>query len=275
MPIITIVYLSLLLPYPSNDSSRSPLNDDRSQMTTLFIADLHLSPLRPDITACFLHFMQTEAPQAESLYVLGDLFEFWIGDDDNSLFSQTIKEAFSTLTQQGVACYFIQGNRDFLLGKAFCRQTGITLLDDVCVINLYGKPTVILHGDTLCTLDENYQNFRAKVHQPWLQFLFKRIPLFIRQKIVSHVQNKAKQVKQTKQMNIMDVTPSEVVRVLESYHVTQMIHGHTHRPFVHSLETSDGIATRIVLGDWYEQGSVLVCTPDSTSLQTRQFISNK
>ncbi|WP_153447310.1 UDP-2,3-diacylglucosamine diphosphatase [Vibrio algicola] len=242
-------------------------------MSTLFIADLHLSPLRPDITDCFLHFMQTEAPQAQALYVLGDLFEFWIGDDDDTPFNHTIKQAFSSLTKQGVKCYFIQGNRDFLLGKRFCQQTGVTLLDDVCLIDLYGIPTVILHGDTLCTMDENYQKFRARVHQPWLQFLFNHIPLFIRQKIVSHVQNKAKQVKQTKQMNIMDVTPSEVIAVLESYQVTQMIHGHTHRPLVHQLQTKQGNATRIVLGDWYEQGSVLVCTPESTSLQTRRFIS--
>ncbi|OEF24832.1 UDP-2,3-diacylglucosamine diphosphatase [Vibrio rumoiensis] len=240
-------------------------------MTTLFIADLHLSILRPDITECFLTFMRDEASQAEALYVLGDLFEFWIGDDDNSPFHSSIKEAFMALTQAGVACYFIQGNRDFLLGKRFCKDTGITLLPETAVIDLYGVPTVILHGDTLCTMDEKYQEFRKTVHKPWLQAIFNRIPLFIRRKIVSHVQSKIRAQKQTKQMNIMDVTPQEVITVLENNHVIQMIHGHTHRPNIHQHSTMNGSATRIVLGDWYTQGSILVCTPNGNTLTTREF----
>lgn len=238
-------------------------------MTTLFIADLHLSPLRPDITACFLRFMQEEAPTAEKLYVLGDLFEFWIGDDDNSPFNETIKNAFKSLTSNGVACYFIQGNRDFLLGQRFCQETGMVLLPETTVIDLYGTSTVILHGDTLCTKDEKYQEFRKTVHQKWLQRLFHCIPLFIRKKIVSHVQNKIKQQKYSKQMEIMDVTPEEVVNVFESNHVTHMIHGHTHRPNTHHHHTNQGIATRIVLGDWYTQGSILVCNSKGCVLQQR------
>ncbi len=243
-------------------------------MSTLFIADLHLSPLRPDITACFLDFMQTEARQADALYVLGDLFEFWIGDDDNSSFSQTIRQAFKQLTNSGVACYFIQGNRDFLLGNKFCRQTGVTLLPDVAKINLYGTPAVILHGDTLCTMDIQYQEFRRKVHQPWLQFLFRRIPLFIRQKIVSKIQNKARNQKQNKQMSIMDVTADEVIHIMQQHDVQLMIHGHTHRPNIHHLNTQNGVATRIVLGDWYQQGSVLIYNSDSFDLQNRPFKSS-
>lgn len=242
-------------------------------MTTLFIADLHLSILRPDITDCFLSFMQHEAIKAEALYVLGDLFEFWIGDDDNSPFHTTIKQAFKNLTDAGVACYFIQGNRDFLLGKRFCKETGITLLPDTAVIDLYGTPTVILHGDTLCTMDEKYQEFRRTVHQPWLQCLFNNIPLFIRRRIVSHIQNKIRNEKKTKHMSIMDVTPDEVIALFESNNVTHMIHGHTHRPKVHQHQTSNGVAKRIVLGDWYTQGSVLVCDENGCELQTRQFSS--
>lgn len=240
-------------------------------MTTLFIADLHLSPLRPDITDCFLRFMQEDAPKAQKLYVLGDLFEFWIGDDDNSPFNLIIKEAFTALTQQGVECFFIQGNRDFLLGKRFCHQTGMTLLPETEVIDLYGTPTVILHGDTLCTKDEKYQEFRKTVHQKWLQTLFHWIPLFIRRKIVANVQAKIKKQKFTKQMDIMDVTPEEVVNVLEQNQVTHMIHGHTHRPNIHKHQTSQGIATRIVLGDWYTQGSILVCTPEGCQLKQKAF----
>lgn len=240
-------------------------------MTTLFIADLHLSPLRPDITQCFLRFMAEEAPNADKLYVLGDLFEFWIGDDDDSPFNSQIKQAFQQLTQQGVECFFIQGNRDFLLGQRFCKETGITLLPDVHVIDLYGVKTVILHGDTLCTRDEKYQEFRKTVHQPWLQTLFHWIPLFIRKKIVANIQAKIKRQKHTKQMDIMDVTPEEVVKVLEINHVTNMIHGHTHRPNTHTHHTSLGNATRTVLGDWYTQGSVLVCTPEKCELQQRSL----
>lgn len=133
-------------------------------MTTLFISDLHLSPQLPKTTDCFVKFMREEAIHADALYVLGDLFEFWIGDDDPSPFAAQIKQEFLTLTQRGVDTYFIQGNRDFLLGKRFCKATGITLLDEHTVIDLYGKKAVILHGDTLCTDDVRYQKFRAKVH---------------------------------------------------------------------------------------------------------------
>ncbi|TOP06377.1 UDP-2,3-diacylglucosamine diphosphatase, partial [Vibrio parahaemolyticus] len=139
-------------------------------MTTLFISDLHLTPSRPDITECFITFMRTEAKNAEALYVLGDLFEFWVGDDDKTPFANQIRTEFKTLTDQGVPVFFIQGNRDFLLGERFCKETGITLLDDVCTIDLYGTKAVILHGDTLCIDDVEYQKFRKTVHQPWLQW---------------------------------------------------------------------------------------------------------
>lgn len=129
-------------------------------MTTLFISDLHLTPSRPDITECFVTFMRTEATKADALYVLGDLFEFWIGDDDNTPFADQIRAEFKALTDAGVPTFFIQGNRDFLLGKRFCKETGMTLLDDVCTIDLYGQKAVILHGDTLCIDDVKYQEFR-------------------------------------------------------------------------------------------------------------------
>jgi len=241
-------------------------------MKTYFISDLHLTPSRPDITDCFFTFMENEAVEADALYVLGDLFEFWIGDDDKSDFAQSIRQAFIDLIAKGVPCYFTQGNRDFLVGKRFAKQTGVQLLDEVEVINIYGKKAVVLHGDTLCTEDVKYLAFREKVHQPWLQWVFNRIPFFVKKKIVSKVQSDIKDDKQTKSLDIMDVTQSEVEKVMQDNRVDLMIHGHTHRPNVHYFDNDKHEQqTRIVLGDWYTQGSVLVMTPEGFELESRKF----
>ena len=178
-------------------------------MTTLFISDLHLSPSRPDITDCFVSFMRNDAIHSDALYVLGDLFEFWIGDEDNSPFADLVRTEFKVLSQKGIPIFFIQGNRDFLLGKRFCQQTGITLLDEVTVIDLYGQKAAILHGDTLCTDDIKYQKFRQIVHKPWLQYLFNRIPWFIKKRIVAKVQSDIRTDKQTKSYDIMDVNQNK------------------------------------------------------------------
>ncbi len=246
-------------------------SDKKYFMTILFISDLHLSSLRPDITACFLKFMQTEAIHAEKLYVLGDLFEFWIGDDDNSPFNVMIKDAFKVLTQKGVDCYFIQGNRDFLLNHRFCKETGVNLLPEHCVIDIDGEKVLIMHGDTLCIDDIKYQAFRAKVNQPWLQWVFNRIPLFIRQRIVKKVQNKIKAQKQRKELTIMDVTQHEVERLMQQEGVQRLIHGHTHRPDIHEFIYQGKIMRRIVLGDWYEQGSILEYKNNIYTLHNMKF----
>lgn len=240
-------------------------------MTTLFISDLHLTPTRPDITQCFMTFMRTEARNADALYVLGDLFEFWVGDDDKTPFASQIRSEFKNLTDSGVAVFFIQGNRDFLLGERFCKQTGMTLLDDVCTIDLYGTRAVIMHGDTLCTDDVDYQKFRKTVHQPWLQWVFNHIPWFIKKKIVAKVQSDIRDDKKNKSLDIMDVNQSEVEQVMSQYSVSLMIHGHTHRPDTHVFELNGKSKTRIVLGDWYTQGSVLYVNSDGFDLQTRPF----
>ncbi|KLV09133.1 UDP-2,3-diacylglucosamine hydrolase [Photobacterium aquae] len=237
----------------------------------LFISDLHLSAERHDITACFLNFMANEASQADALYVLGDLFEMWVGDDDDSPFHQQIKTAFRTLTDSGVPCYFIHGNRDFLIGQQFARETGVELLAEHTVIDLYGTPALILHGDTLCTLDLDYQRYRKKVHNRFIQWLYFCLPLSYRQKIGDKLRSNSSNTNQTKSNTIMDVTPDEVVSQLRQHQVALMIHGHTHRPAVHELDMDGSPATRIVLGDWYEHGSVLVCTPDGNILETREF----
>jgi UDP-2,3-diacylglucosamine hydrolase len=226
-------------------------------MTTLFISDLHLSPTHPEITEGLFHFLEKYAYQAEKVYVLGDLFDFWIGDDDNSPFSRFIIEAFKDLTDSGVKCYFTYGNCDFLVNKRFSKETGIELLPEVTKIDLYGTPAILLHGDTLCLEDVKYQEFRRKVHQPWLQKLFLCVPLFLRKKIVKNVQNKTRSDKQKKSLNIMDVTQSEVTRVMESYDAPLMIHGHTHRPAQHDVQLSNAVGKRVVLGDWYTHGYIL------------------
>lgn len=239
-------------------------------MHTLFISDLHLCPTRPDITQSFIQFMRTEAPQADALYVLGDLFDFWIGDDDPTPFAQQIKAEFHQLTTSGVPCFFIHGNRDFLIGKRFAQETGVTLLEQETVINLYGTSAILLHGDTLCTKDIRYLAFRKKVHQPWLQWLFNRLPYLFKKRIVKRIQSDARNDKQYKDMEIMDVTPSEVVEVMNKHHTDIMIHGHTHRPAIHYLD-EQRYKARIVLGDWFHQGSVLHYSQHGYRLESRPF----
>ncbi|KJG11264.1 UDP-2,3-diacylglucosamine hydrolase [Photobacterium kishitanii] len=240
-------------------------------MTTLFISDLHLSAERPDITACFLRFMAQETHAIDALYVLGDLFEMWIGDDEDSPFLQQVKQAFKTLTDAGTPCYFIHGNRDFLIGKRFSRETGIIVLPEHTVVDLYGTPTLILHGDTLCIEDQAYQRYRKKVHNPVIQWLFARLPLSYRIKVGDKFRQSSGKNNQAKSQSIMDVTEAEVIRIMRDANVTQMIHGHTHRPDIHNLNIDGLPAQRIVLGDWYDHGSVLVYDINSYQLETRNF----
>ncbi|GHD96986.1 UDP-2,3-diacylglucosamine hydrolase [Pseudocitrobacter faecalis] len=226
-------------------------------MATLFIADLHLQTEEPAITAGFLRFLAGEARHADALYILGDLFEAWIGDDDPNPLHQHIARAIKALVDSGVPCYFIHGNRDFLLGKRFARESGMTLLPEEQRLELYGRPLLILHGDTLCIDDAGYQAFRAKVHTPWIQKLFLMLPLFIRQKIAARMRADSKAANSHKSMEIMDVNPQAVVDVMEKYHVQWLIHGHTHRPDVHTLTANGEPAYRVVLGAWHTEGSMV------------------
>ncbi|GAA3700834.1 UDP-2,3-diacylglucosamine diphosphatase [Oceanisphaera sediminis] len=239
--------------------------------TTLFIADLHLSPSRPDITAAFLRFMQEEANQAEALYVLGDLFEFSIGDDEPSALNDEVAAAFKACAEQGTPVYFIHGNRDFMVGRRFARQAGMTLLPEHQVIDLYGEPTLIMHGDTLCIDDAGYQRYRRITRWGWLQWLFLRLPLSRRMRIADGIRGKSAESKENKVMQVMDVNQGEVERQMRRYKVRSLIHGHTHRPAIHQLDINGQSARRIVLGDWYTQGSVLAVTPQGVELQSRAF----
>ncbi len=235
-------------------------------MATLFIADLHLQTEEPAITAGFLRFLAGTAQKADALYILGDLFEAWIGDDDPNPLHRQIAAALKALTDSGVPVYFLHGNRDFLLGQRFARESGMTLLPEEKVLELYGKRLLILHGDTLCTDDAGYQAFRAKVHQPWLQKLFLALPLFIRMRIAAKMRADSTSANRNKSQAIMDVNPQAVVNVMEKHQVQHLIHGHTHRPDIHTLTANGAPAYRYVLGAWHQEGSMVKVTADKIEL---------
>lgn len=238
----------------------------RQTAVTLFIADLHLAADRPDITAAFLRFLQDRAMQADALYILGDLFEVWIGDDNPEPLLAEVAAALKTVSDSGVPVYFIHGNRDFFLRQHYANRCGMTLLAPHSLIDLYGQKTLIMHGDSLCTLDIAYQKFRKWWNQPWWQFLMLRLPLALRQHLARKARQKSAIHKKQYNSSIMDVTPDEVKRVMLSHGVKRLIHGHTHRPAVHQLELNGASAQRYVLGDWYTQSSYLEVTADSWQL---------
>lgn len=229
-------------------------------MTTRFISDLHLSADRPDITALFKHFLQTEARQSDALYILGDLFDAWIGDDDLTPFHCEVMDALRELSDLGVPIYFIAGNRDFLIGKRFASRTGLILLPESAIIQLYGVPTLIMHGDTLCTLDTGYLKFRRIIRNPVLLAILTHLPLSWRRKIANKLRagSKSQQPLTASQLARMDATESAICDAMQDAKVSRLIHGHTHRPGVHLHSLSSSLqGERIVLGDWYEHGSIL------------------
>jgi UDP-2,3-diacylglucosamine hydrolase len=241
------------------------------ESVTYFIADLHLTQNRPDITACFLSFLEKDAPKAEKLYILGDLFEYWIGDDDTNPFVLEVACALKTLSLQSTQIYYIHGNRDFLLGKKYAKACGMQLLPEIDIIDLYGKPVIIMHGDTLCTRDVAYQKFRKKSRSWWWQSIVKNLPLFVRKNIAENYRKQSATATAMKSQEIMDVTESEVISQLELHKSQLMIHGHTHRPNIHSIQANKTSAQRIVLGDWYEQGAWLKVTPNSIELLSHSY----
>ncbi len=226
-----------------------------SPLTTLFISDLHLCAERPEVNAAFFHFLQTTAADADALYILGDLFEAWIGDDDSHFLSQQIIRALRTLTDSGTRLYFQHGNRDFAIGKRFARETGCILLSDHVVIELYGKQVLVLHGDTLCSDDIAYQRLRKFIRNPLFLKVMGLLPLKLRQRIALKGRKKSMMANRNKSVSIMDVTPETVKSLMTVYGVNTMIHGHVHRPCCHEVILDDGTVTeRIVLGDWDRKG---------------------
>lgn len=237
-------------------------------MTTLFVSDLHLDGEWPHISAQFFEFLQTEARQARALYILGDLFETWVGDDDDDAHKAQVEAALRDLSDAGVPCYFMHGNRDFMVGEDFAARAGLTLLADPTVVDLGGQKVALMHGDTLCTDDHEYQAFRGMVRNlHWQRAMLTR-SLEERRGFAAQARDASRAAMGGKPEEIMDVNAAEVIRVMDELGVQTLIHGHTHRPAIHRLETAGGPARRIVLGDWYDQGSVLRWDGQDFDLQT-------
>ena len=228
-------------------------------MIPIFISDLHLEDARPDISELFFKFLKNNTKSGRTLYILGDFFEAWIGDDDFSPFNQSVIDALYHATSQGLPIYIMHGNRDFLLGKKFLRATGCKLLPDEYVVEINGTPTLLMHGDTLCTEDKKYLKFRKKARNWFFQKLFLFKSLKSRQAIAAAYREASKKYTSTAPQHIMDVSQSEVERVMRKHQVQHLIHGHTHREAVHCFELDGKPATRTVLGPWHERGSALVC----------------
>jgi len=229
-------------------------------MTTLFISDLHLNEERPDIARAFLRFLINEAMRADKLYILGDFFEVWVGDDDDSAFVNQVKSALKQTTNSGTQVFVMHGNRDFLLGQAFADDTGVELISDPTIINLYGKAVLLMHGDSLCTGDEEYQQFRAVTRsEEWQRELMEKT-LEERRSIAAAMRNASKERNENIAQNIMDVTEAEVVTQMNYRNTKILIHGHTHRPAIHDIQLDSIVGKRYVLGDWCEKGWVIRAT---------------
>ncbi|TXH87069.1 MAG: UDP-2,3-diacylglucosamine diphosphatase [Pseudomonas sp.] len=235
----------------------------------LLISDLHLEEERPDITRAFLHFLQSRARQAEALYILGDFFEVWVGDDGMSPFQHDIARALRELSDAGTRIFLMHGNRDFLIGKDFCRAAGCTPLKDPSIVHFNGEPVLLMHGDSLCTLDVGYMKLRRLLRNPLSLFILHNLPLATRHKLARKLRNESRAQTRMKAREIIDVTPDEVPRIMAEHGVRTLIHGHTHRPAVHQLLVNRQPARRIVLGDWDTQGWALQV--DENGLQQSAF----
>lgn len=223
----------------------------------LLISDLHLEQERPDISRAFLHFLESRAREAEALYILGDFFEVWIGDDAISPFQRSIAQALRQLSDNGTRIYLMHGNRDFMIGQAFCREAGCTLLRDPSLVELGGEKVLLMHGDSLCTQDEAYMRLRRWLRNPLSLLILRNLPLAARRKLARKLRNESRAQTRMKASDIVDVTPEEVPRIMAAHGVRTLIHGHTHRPAIHSLQVAGQPARRIVLGDWDSQGWAL------------------
>jgi UDP-2,3-diacylglucosamine hydrolase len=237
----------------------------------LLISDLHLEEGRPDITRAFLGLLNGRARDAESLYILGDFFEAWIGDDAMSPFQRSICRALRTLSDGGTRVLLMHGNRDFMIGKGFCKAAGCTLLKDPSVVNFNGEPVLLMHGDSLCTRDEAYMRMRRYLRNPLTLWVLRHLPLSTRHKLARKLRNESRAQTRMKANDIVDVTPEEVPRVMNESGVKTLIHGHTHRPAVHDVQLGQTMAQRIVLGDWDREGWLLQIDEQGFHLESFAF----
>jgi UDP-2,3-diacylglucosamine hydrolase len=237
-------------------------------MATLFISDLHLHPARPAINRCFLGFLEDIQGNADALYILGDLFESWVGDDHPEPTYAPVRQALRRCNLSGTPVFLLHGNRDFLLGEQFAAETECTLLTDPTRIDLYGIRTLLMHGDSLCTDDSDYQTLRARVRDPVWQRQALGLPLRERLELAAQARELSALATDAKGGDIMDVNQHEVLRMFASHDVSLLIHGHTHRPGIHQFEYAGRERQRIVLGAWYEQGSVLRMQDEKLELRS-------
>ena len=237
-------------------------------MAYCFISDLHLQESRPDITKAFLDFLDDTASQAEKLYILGDLFEAWIGDDDQNNFISEIQAALLK-TNKTTKIFFLHGNRDFLIGTEFASSSGFEILNDPTVEEMFGNNVLLMHGDLLCTEDRDYQAFRKTSRDPKWQDEFLNKSIQERQEIALNLRTISKEATEIKKDEIMDVSTTEVIRIMEESSVNLLIHGHTHRPKSHNIKVNDQPAERIVLGDWDTYGWYIWM--DSSSCELKNF----
>lgn len=227
---------------------------------TLFISDLHLSPDNTVLTDCFYSFLSGLSNQVDALYILGDLFEYWLGDDAMMPWHHEIAAAISKIAKSGIKVFFMPGNRDFLVGQAFCVQAQAIYLSDPTIISLYGEKTLIKHGDDLCSLDKSHQRFRKFSRLAWTKRLFLRLPLNWRLSIANRLRNP--KLKSRKTMKMMDVVQACVDDAFSKYDVDCLIHGHTHRPLLHLYRNGDKIRSHIVLSDWSDLPKMLKFNTD-------------
>jgi UDP-2,3-diacylglucosamine hydrolase len=226
-------------------------------VATLFISDLHIDASRPAITEQFLGFLSSEARHAEALYILGDLFESWVGDDAADPAQSAAIAGLHSLTEHGVPCFVMHGNRDFLLAEQFCRMSGAQLLPDPLIVTLYGEPVLVMHGDALCTDDRAYQRLRATVREADWQRQFLALSIESRRALAGAARAGSQAHTAALEYAITDVNADSVALALRNSATATLLHGHTHRPAIHALQVDGRPCTRIVLGDWYDQGSLL------------------
>lgn len=236
-------------------------------MTTLFISDLHLHPSRPAAIEAFFEFLNAQAAEQEALYILGDFFDTWVGDDDDEPVYFDIASQLHACAASGTGVYLMHGNRDFLLGQAFATRAGATLIPDPSVIDLYGRRVLLMHGDSLCTRDTEYMAMRQQLRSDAWQAQILAESLQARRAFADGLRAKSKMMNSSKPEDIMDVTPEAVVSTMDEHNVQCLIHGHTHRPARHSLQLQSATAERIVLGDWHDHAWCLQATPESMILE--------
>lgn len=237
---------------------------------TFFVADLHLTDERPEATGRFFRFLDVDVKGADALYILGDLFEAWVGDDHDEQVAHDTARRLKSLADSGTPVYFLHGNRDFMLAQRYAAASGMTLLNDPTPIVLYGVATLLMHGDTLCTDDTAYQRFRGRIRRPWVLALLRCLPLSLRHRMARQARAGSESAKAAKPTDIMDINTEEVDRVLHTYRAQRLIHGHTHRPARHRHEVDGQVCERWVVPDWYERWGYVVCNTAGCALSVHE-----